>query len=198
MTQEEVIKQFVAYGYATDALKFARFDCDQLSRIVNTESMEWLSIVTSLVTHYSRPFKMAKRMAPLESSFVSADHFALHQRLLLARDKAHAHLDGDLAAIPDGSALHQIRLVKQADGKHFWCPSRVLLFEPVDIPSIASLIESLLARLNKETDVLETLILPSVTPLPAGLYLLSPVSPFFTRDRRHDGIDTLEDLGPIH
>ena len=188
----------MAYGYATDALKFARFDCEQLAGITDMESMEWLSTVTSLVTHYCRPFKRANRIIQLYESFVPPDRLELHLRLRDARDKAHAHLDGDLPAVPDGSLLHKIRLVKQYDGKHFWCPARVLLVEHSDIPHIASLIDSLLARLNTETDALEALLLPAIASLPAGLYLLSPVSPFLTPDRRNDGIDSLADLGPIN
>jgi len=195
---EKQISQFVAYGYATDAMKFARFDCKRLSTIGEIGSMEWLTTVTSLVVHYGRPFKRSERLPSLDEDFVPPKHLELHRHLLQARDKAHAHLDGNFAASGSGSLYHTIRLVKQIDGQHFWCPVRALLIEPNDIPSIAALIESLLSRLDKETASLEQLLLPKIGPLGAGFYLLTQSSPFIIPDSQNHGLNRLEDVGPIN
>jgi hypothetical protein len=192
------IKRFVAFGYATDAFKFARFNCDQLLRIKEENSMEWLSCVTSLVAHYSRPFKRSNDMLPLEVELVPPTHRDLHERLINARDKGHVHLDGNARAGDGGAMVHQVRLVKQKNGRHFWTPARILFVERTEIPTVRTLIEELLARLNEESDLLEKLLLPSISSLRPGLYILSSLVPFFQPDLRNDGIENLGEMGPIN
>jgi hypothetical protein len=75
---EEQVKRFVSLGYATDAFKFARFDCLELEKISEMNSMAWLSRVTSLVTHYSRPFKRSRDLPHIEESLVPARYLSLN------------------------------------------------------------------------------------------------------------------------
>lgn len=195
---EEQIKRFIMLGYATDAFKFARFDCEQLMKVKSLEGMEWFSGVTSLVSHYARPFKRSKKFPSLESDFVSEKHRAIHAKLVEARDKAHVHLDGDFMATGDSQGVHQIRLLKDRNGEHHWIPLRILLIEPTDVPQIISLLDELLARLDRETDELEKTLLPVIQKLESGLYLLSEKSPFLKRDQRYDGVDSLSDIVTIN
>jgi hypothetical protein len=192
------IKRFVSFGYATDALKFTRFNCDQLLQVTEENSMAWLSGITSLVAHYSRPFKRSNDLAPIEDDFVPQVYREIHQRLIQARDKAHVHLDGNARAGNGGALIDQVRLVKQRDGRHFWTPGRIIFLERAEIPTVKLLIAELLARLDKETDRLERLLLPSIVSLRPGLYFLSTLTPFFQPDMRNDGIEALEELGPIN
>jgi hypothetical protein len=196
-TQQD-IKRFVSFGYATDALKFARFNCDQLLQVAEENSMDWLSRLTSLVAHYSRPFKRSNDILPIEDDFVAQAYREIHQKLIQARDKAHVRLDGNARAGNGGALMHQVRLVKQRDGRHFWTPARIIFLERDDIPRVRMLIDDLLARLDKESDRLESLLLPSIVSLRPGLYFLSTLAPFFHPDMRNDGIEALDELGSIN
>jgi hypothetical protein len=192
------VKLFVSFAYATDALKFARFDCDRLSRVANENSMEWFSGITSLVAHYARPFKRSNDLQVVPDDYVPQAYREVHQRFVRARDKAHVHLDGNARAGNGGVLIHQVRLVKQRDGRHFWTPARILFIERSEILTIKALIGELLNRLDIETDRLESLLLPSISPLRPGLYFLSPDPPLFQQDKRNDGIEALDELGPIN
>jgi hypothetical protein len=192
------VKLFVSFGYATDALKFALFNCDQLLRVENENSMEWLSAITSLVAHYARPFKRSNDLQVVPDDYVPQPYREIHQRLIQARDRAHVHLDGNARAGSGGVLMHQIRLVKQRDGRHFWTPARIIFIERKEIPAVRALICELLKRLDRETDRLEELLLPSISPLRPGLYFLSTAPPFFQQDMRNDGIEALDELGPIN
>ncbi|MBI2517794.1 MAG: hypothetical protein HYV95_12895 [Opitutae bacterium] len=192
------VQRFISLGYATDALKFADHDCTQLSQISPETSMAFLSGITSLVTHYARPFKRSRGMSMLEESFVPAENLSLHRLLIEARDKAHAHLDGDLGDPAAGKVCHQIRLLKQRDSQHYWVPARLLPFGRKKLPEVQALIASLLTKLDTETDVLEGRLLSFITKLPTGLYVLSEVAPFFVRDAAHDGIDEIGDIVTIN
>ena len=185
-------------GYAMDAFKFARFDCEQLKKVKNMEGMEWFSSVTSLVSHYSRPFKRSKRFLSLELDFIPEKYRAIHSKLVEARDKAHVHLDGDFLATEASQGVHQVRLLKDREGKHHWIPLRMLLVEQADIPIIISMLDCLLAQLDQETDELEKTLLPTIKKLGSGLYLLSTKSPFLIRDQRYDGIDSLSEVVTIN
>jgi hypothetical protein len=195
---EEQIKRFIMLGYATDAFKFGRFDCEQLAKIENMENMTWFCGITSLVSHYSRPFKRSKNFSSLEVDYVPEKYRSIHAKLVEARDKAHVHLDGDFLATETSQGAHQVRLLKERDGKHHWIPLRVLLIGKGDIPVIISFLDHLLARLDEETDAIENNLLPFIGKLNSGLYLLSTTTPFFKRDRRYDGIDSLDDIVTIN
>jgi hypothetical protein len=194
---EQDVERFISLGYATDALKFARFDCAALSTINESSDMAWLSGVTSLVAHYSRPFERSSKMFRLDDEIVPQRFRDIHRRLIEARDKAHVHLDGDFHGEGSDAALHQIKMLKQRDGKHFWIPTRVLLVEPSDLPDVSALIDEILGELDRQTDQLERLLMPAINSLPAGLYNVSPYPPFFARDTRNDGIRELRQLGLI-
>jgi hypothetical protein len=195
---KEQVQRFISLGYATDALKFAEFDCDQLELVAQETSMAFFSGITSLVTHYARPFKRSRGISVLEMSFVPAEYLRLHSTLIEARDKAHAHLDGDLGDAAAGQLCHLIRLLKQRDSQHYWIPARLLTFRKKDIPELRSLIKLLLAKLDAETDKLQDLLLPFIKQLPTGLYTLSDEAPFFVRDGHHDGIDSIDEIVTIN
>jgi hypothetical protein len=97
-----------------------------------------------------------------------------------------------------GYALHQIRLIKQRDGRHYWTPARLIFLEREAVADIESLIDSLLAIIDKESSALEGLLLPTISSLMPGLYLLSSSAPFLKPDMCNDGIEELNELGPIN
>ena len=160
--------------------------------------MAFLSGVTSLVTHYARPFKRSRGMSMLEEGFVPTQYLSLHRLLIEARDKAHAHLDGDLGDASSGQVCHLIRLLKQRDAQHFWIPARLLAFDRRRIPEVQALVKALLAKLDSEMDVLQDLLLPQIKRLSAGIYILSDEAPYFTSDDRYDGIDEIDDIATIN
>jgi len=195
---KQEVQRFISLGYATDALKFADHDCTHLAQVGPEPSMAFLSGITSLVTHYARPFKRSRGIPILEESFVPAEHLPLHRFLIEARDKAHAHLDRDLGDPAAGQLCHEIRLLKQRDSKHYWVPARLLPFGREKLTEVRTLISVLLAKLDIETDVLEGTLLPFISQLPSGLYILSELAPYFVRDVAHDGIDEIADIVTIN
>ncbi len=192
--RQQDVERFISLGYATDALKCARFDCTALSKINDSSDMAWVSGATSLVAHYSRPFKRSSKMSRLDDAIVPERFRDIHRRLIEARDKAHVHLDGDFHDEGSDVPLHQIKMLKERDGKHFWIPTRVLLVEPSDLPDVSALIDEILRALDRDTDQLEGLLMPAIRSLPAGFYQLSPCPPFFARDARNDGIRELRKM----
>ncbi len=197
MNPAPTIERFIAIGYAVDALKFSRFDCDELEKLPDTTGVEWLSRVTALVTHYARPFKRGKGIAPLRAELVPTEFRDLHSKLIEARDKAHAHLDGDLSFVGT-SSVHRLYLLKESASEHHWISTRAILVERRDLPEIRRLIESLLAALDAESDVIEKQLLPLVGKLSQGLYQLSPIPPHFQIDEDHGHVASIRALKIIN
>ena len=172
MKPSEDTKTFWLMIYSIEAFREVIWACNYLlqSRPHLSDSM-FRAMMTSIYTHCGRPFHKNFGVGNLKRDIVPEQYKSLHDRLMLERDKIHAHRDGAGVQSHIGNA-NQVRLLRLENG-FTWCTSTYLSCEDDEIMEIGKLCSLLIKHLDKETDRYQEKCLPIIRELSVGEYQLN-------------------------
>ena len=182
MKPSEETKTFWLMLYAIESFRETIWACNYLlqNHIHSSDSL-YRAIVTSIYTNYGRPFHKNFGVGRLERDIIPNHYRTIHDKLILERDKIHAHRDSTGIQTWIGEA-NQVRLLRLEKG-FTWTTSTYISFDENEIIEIGKLCSLLVKLLDKETDKYQEKCIQSIKNLSVGEYLLNldDKNPLFTK-----------------
>jgi hypothetical protein len=122
---------------------------------------EYFAMAVGIVTLYGRPFTNNARIGMISTRLVPSKFKALHSNLMNFRNKAFAHTDS-AGQLPGHGRMTEVRLV--FNGKRVESFSSRPIFQPVLLPDIKTLSESLAQKVEQSRDHFLNRILKVIVP----------------------------------
>ena len=177
-------KQFWLMLYAMQSLKQVISACTELfAKNPDLSDPYYSRMITFIVVIYGQPWRQNTGVGKLGKEWVPSAFIDLHERLLVQRDKVHAHKDASGIPRPWGN-LNQVRILNANPNGFLPVCTNEASFTMDHVRRIQDLCKKLLGQFDSETTKYLRRFWREIKALPVGEYLLNtdPNSPgLFTR-----------------